>query len=172
MDRPFVNLDELQFEPWDKNFPNTERPPAQFGARKAAIASRLGARKLGYNVTAIDPGKRAFPRHNHRVNEELFLVLEGEGELRVGDTKWPVRKGDVVACPPGGPETAHQFANTSQAQDLVLFCVSTFEATDVVEYPDTGKVSFGVLTPSADGKPQRLLGLFRSSAQVGYWEGE
>jgi hypothetical protein len=39
-------------------------------------------------------------------------VLEGEGEIRIGDAKHPIRKGDFIACPPGGPETAHQIINT------------------------------------------------------------
>jgi hypothetical protein len=47
MERPIVNLDELQFESWIKDFPITERPPPQFDARKAAVDSRIGARKLG-----------------------------------------------------------------------------------------------------------------------------
>ena len=39
---------------------------------------------LHYNLTAVPPGKRAFPFHNHRVNEEMFFILEGTGEVRIG----------------------------------------------------------------------------------------
>jgi uncharacterized cupin superfamily protein len=170
--RPILNLDELTYEPWDKPFSRSDRPPERFAARKASVATRLGAKKLGYNVTSIAPGKRAFPRHNHRVNEEMFLVLEGVGEARIGDATWPIRKGDVIACPPGGPETAHQFVNTSQSDDLVVFCVSTFESTDVVEYPDTNKISFGVLTPGQDGKSNLLRAIFRRGDEAGYWDAE
>src|SRR5205823_1826507 len=108
MKQPFINMDTLEFEPWDKGFPPSEAPPPDYGARVARVSSLLGAKKLGYNVTVLLPGKHAYPRHSHRVNEELFVILDGEGELRVGDDKWPVRRGDIIACPPGGPETAHQ----------------------------------------------------------------
>jgi uncharacterized cupin superfamily protein len=172
MSRPISNLDDLQFEPWDKDFPNNDRPPAAYGARKAAIGARIGAKKLGYNVTAILPGKRAYPRHAHRVNEEAFLILDGEGELRVGNERWPVRKGDVVACPPGGPETAHQFVNTSTTGDLRIFAVSTLESTEIIEYPDSAKVGYGGMFPGPDGKPQFVRGLARRGQDPGYWEDE
>ena len=172
MNRPIVNVDELVFERWDKNFPNTAPPPPTYDAKRADVGKRIGARKLGYNVTRIEPGKRAFPRHNHRVNEEMFLILAGTGELRVGDERWPVRKGDIVACPPGGPETAHQLANTSTSEPLDVLSVSTFESADIVEYPDSGKVGYGALTPGLDGKPQRFGGLSRANQPVDYWDGE
>ncbi|HEY1328213.1 MAG TPA: cupin domain-containing protein [Casimicrobiaceae bacterium] len=172
MERPIVNLDELAYEPWDARFPPDDRPGERYGARRAPVSQRLGARKLGYNVTAILPGKRAFPRHNHRVNEEMFLILEGVGEVIVGESRWPVRKGDVIACPPGARDTAHQIVNTSADGDLVVLCVSTLETPDIVEYPDSGKVGYGGRFAGPDGKPDVMYGLCRDDAKVRYWEGE
>lgn len=173
MERPIVNLDELEYEPWDSGFTNTSRPPERYGARRALIGKRLGARKLGYNVTRILPGKRAYPRHNHRVNEEMFMIVDGEGELRVGDATWPVRKGDIIACPPGGPEAAHQLVNTSTDRELAVFSLSTMELTDVIEYPDSAKVGYGVVSVQPDGKRELLRGMVRrDEAAVDYWEGE
>jgi uncharacterized cupin superfamily protein len=131
----------------------------------------LGAKKLGYNVTRIDPGKAAYPAHNHRINEEMFLVLEGAGELRVGSERFPVRKGGIVACPPSGPETAHQLRNTGTSP-LAVLMISTFEEADVLEYPDSGKTAFGAMTQGADRKPQLLRGIVRNDKQAKYWEGE
>lgn len=172
MNRPIINLDELQFESWEKLFKGMKPPPEGYDARRAGIGRRIGAQKLGYNVMILPPGKRAYPRHSHRVNEEMFLILEGEGELRVGDERWPVRKHDVIACPPGGPETAHQLINTSTSSELRVLSVSTMESPDMIEYPDSGKMSFGGFFPSADGKPQFVRGLMRSGQNVDYWEGE
>ena len=45
------------------------------------------ARKLGYNLTVLPPGKAQCPFHSHRGEEEMFLILEGEGELRFGDQR-------------------------------------------------------------------------------------
>ncbi|HXR87045.1 MAG TPA: cupin domain-containing protein [Stellaceae bacterium] len=60
------------------------RPDQSYEARLGAISTKIGAQKLGYNLTIVPPGKRAFPRHSHRVNEEMFFIIEGEGELIVG----------------------------------------------------------------------------------------
>lgn len=60
----------------------------------------------------VPPGKFQCPFHNHHGEEEMFLIIEGEGELRFGDRRYPIRKHDVIACPPGGPEVAHQIINT------------------------------------------------------------
>jgi uncharacterized cupin superfamily protein len=51
---------------------------------------------------------------DHYAHEEMFVVLEGEGSLRVAGEMLPVRAGDVVFIPPGA-ESPHQFINTSAA---------------------------------------------------------
>jgi uncharacterized cupin superfamily protein len=136
------------------------------------IAPLVGAQKLGYNITAVPAGKRAFPFHNHRVNEEMFFILEGTGEVRIGEAVYPIRAGDVIACPPGGKETAHQIANTGSSE-LRYLAVSTRMTPDIAEYPDSGK--FGVLAefPSgADGKPRTFRFVGREGNAVPYWDGE
>jgi uncharacterized cupin superfamily protein len=56
---------------------------------------------IGYNLTVLPPGKVQCPFHCHHGEEEMFLIIEGEGELRFGDKRYPIRKHDVIACPPG-----------------------------------------------------------------------
>lgn len=166
MTRPILNLDELDLQP--SPLPGPDR----FEARMGRISMLLGAQKLGYNLTVIAPGKAAFPKHNHWANEEVFLVLEGEGEVRIGDARHPLRKGDVLSCPPGGRETAHQIVNTSETE-LKIFAVSTRIAPEIAEYPDSDK--FGVLAeapPGPDGKPRLFRFVSRESASLGYWDGE
>jgi uncharacterized cupin superfamily protein len=117
MSHPIVNLADLELFPLG----NGERYQARIGA----IGKRLGAQQLGYNLTVLPPGKCAFPFHNHRVNEEMFYIVAGQGELRLGDARYPIRAGDVIACPAGGPEAAHQIANTSANTELHFLAVST-----------------------------------------------
>src|SRR6185295_20034336 len=117
MARHIVNIAELEF----RDFGHGDRYQARIGG----IGARLGAQKLGYNLTVLPPGKRAFPFHAHRVNEEMFFVVEGEGEVRVGAARYPIKPGDVIACPAGGAEVAHQIANTSATADLKYLAVST-----------------------------------------------
>jgi uncharacterized cupin superfamily protein len=141
------------------------------GARIGFIGQALGAQKLGYNVTALPPGRRAFQLHCHRVNEEMFFVIEGTGEVRIGTERFPVRAGDVIACPPGGPETAHQIINTGAAE-LRYLAVSTEMSPDICEYPDSGK--FGVLGKVAGegGQPEVFRFLGNKDRSLGYYDGE
>ena len=117
------------------------------------------------------PGKRAFPLHNHQVNEEMFLILEGTGELRFGKETYPVRPGDLIACPPGGTDVAHQIINTGEGEMRYL-AVSTKLSPEVAEYPDSGK--FGLLAELADGEggSRLLLHVGREGECIDYWEGE
>ena len=171
MSRPIINIADVELEPFPPAFAPTGAAAERYAPRMGQIAPKVGTKKLGYNVTAVAPGKRAFPTHNHRVNEEMFFILEGEGELQVGDTVHRVRSGDVVACPPGGPETAHQFVNTGSVE-LKYLAVSTKMSPDIVDYPKTGK--FGVLHEFADasGKPQMFRFVGRRDRGADYWEGE
>jgi uncharacterized cupin superfamily protein len=165
MTRRILNIADIEYQDWGRG--------ERFAAKLGAAASRIGAQKLGYNVTIVPPGKRAFPLHSHRVNEEMFFVLEGEGELRIGAERHALRRGDIVACPPGGPETAHQIINTSPSAELKYLAVSTMLSPEVVDYPDSGK--FGVrlsLPPGADGQPSVFRFLGRADMSLDYWEGE
>jgi uncharacterized cupin superfamily protein len=165
MTRPILNIADIEFRDWGHG--------ENFAARLGAIGPRIGAQKLGYNLTVVPPGKRAFPIHNHYVNEEMFFVLEGEGEIRIGTERHSIRRGDVIACPPGGPDTAHQIINTSPSAELRYLAVSTVMSPEVVDYPDSGKFGMRVELPAgADGQPKTLRFLGRAAMSLDYWEGE
>ena len=131
-----VNLDELEPGLISARLPGA--PPLYDGAAVAPIAPLVGARRLGYNLTVVPPGKAAFPFHNHYGNEEMFFILAGQGELRYGRERHPLRAGDIVACPPGGPDSAHQIRNTSADAELRYLAVSTTRSPDMFHYPDSG----------------------------------
>ena len=165
---PVLNIEDAQYMDFAQmsKAQGTELPRERFGGRMAPLGRPLGARKLGYNVTVVEPGKRAYPFHCHRVNEEMFFIIEGSGEVRFGDKAWPVRRGDVIACPSGGPETAHQLVNAGPGE-LKYLAVSTMLGLDVCQYPDSGK--FAVL----DGfGPSGFRYVGRESSEVDYWDGE
>ena len=172
MTRPIVNIADVEFQPR----PAVAAVPAgaadRFEAKFARIGPLIGARQLGYNITAVPPGKRAFPRHSHRVNEEMFFVLQGTGEVRIGAETFPLRAGDFLACPAGGPETAHQIVNTG-TEELRYLAVSTQRAPEIWEYPDSQK--FGVIAefPAPGADPTTVFRHFgRQVDAVGYWDGE
>jgi uncharacterized cupin superfamily protein len=167
-----LDIDDLELQPRPPAYAPTGAAAERFDARVAFMGPLLGAKKLGYNITAIAPGKRAYPFHNHHINEEMFFVLSGSGEIRIGSETFLIKQGNVIACPCGGPETAHQIINTG-TEELRYLGVSTRLSPDVAEYPDTGR--FGVLAemaPNPDGTPRMLMFLGRESESLKYWEGE
>ena len=106
-DSPIVNLAELALEQYGKG--------GHFAAMLGRVGAKLGTRQIGCTLVVLEPGKRAWPYHLHYAEEELFVVLEGEGTLRYNDGEFPVRAGDVILTPPG-PGTAHQIINTSERE--------------------------------------------------------
>ena len=172
MIKPIINIADIELAPRPPAFAPTGSAVERFDAKTGYIGPRIGAQKLGYNITAVPPGKRGVPFHNHRVNEEMFFVLQGTGEVRVGENTYPIRSGDVIACPPGGTEVAHQIINTG-TEELRYLAVSTKLSPEIVDYPDSGK--FGILAElptGSDGKTQRFVFVGRESNSVNYWDGE
>jgi uncharacterized cupin superfamily protein len=159
MTRPIMNLDDVEFDDIEDN--------GIYTSRRAQIAAHLGARKLGYNLTVLPPGKVQCPFHSHHGVEEMFLILEGEGELRFGGRRYPLRRHDVIACPPGGPDVAHQIINTGTTTMRYL-ALSTLSDVDACEYPDSNKV----LVVSGATDPPRLRGMYRAEDSVDYYERE
>jgi uncharacterized cupin superfamily protein len=156
--KPVINLDELDM---------VLEEDGPFQGRYGVIGERIGAQKLGYNLTVCPPGKKVCPFHNHRVDEEMFLILEGEGLLRFGDKEYPLRKHDVVACPPGGRDVAHQIVNTGKT-DLKYLALSTMAHSEVCEYPDSNKV--GIYVGKHGARDLRLM--FRAEQSVDYFDRE
>jgi uncharacterized cupin superfamily protein len=143
----------------------------KFAAKIGSFGRAIGSTGIGCMLHVVPPGKRAFPYHNHHGMHELFVILDGQGEYRLGKETYPVRAGDVLAAPAGGMETAHQLINTGDTE-LKYLGLSTSVATEVVEYPDSGKFAvtsrFEWANPAAGGI--RFIG--RSENSIGYWDGE
>jgi uncharacterized cupin superfamily protein len=175
MTHPILNIADLDYRSWG-NKPDAQRggtPSERYEAKLGAISGRIGAQKLGYNLTVLPPGKSAFPRHSHHVNEEMFFIVEGNGEVRIGDRRYPIKRGDVIACPPGGPETAHQITNTAASGELKFLAVSTKLSPEIGEYPDSGKIGiFGEFNHKPGEKPYGVRFVTRAGESVDYWEGE
>ena len=128
----------------------------------------IGSTGLGCTVTAIPPGKRAYPFHRHHVIDELFYILSGVGEYRIDDKTLPLRAGDLVAAPAG--REAHQIINTA-AEELRFLAFSTIGEVDVVEYPDTGKIGIGAGIKNADFRTATYKALGHVKP-ADYFEGE
>ncbi len=142
-----------------------------FGATVAPIGKAIGLKRLGCMHVTVEPGKRAFPFHNHLGNDEMFVILEGEGTYRLGKDEYPVKAGDVCGAPRGGPETAHQLINSGTGV-LKYLGISTMRDPEVVEYPDSGKYAAMAVWPGKDFMSAHLRVIGRAEDGLDYWDGE
>lgn len=166
---PITNISNVELKTLPPHILPQGKTAEVYQPRMAWISQSLGAKKLGYNITVLAPGKKAFPAHNHHINEEMFMVLEGHGQIQIGEELHDIKEGDVVACPPGGIESAHQITNTGE-MEMKYLAVSTKESPEVVEYPDSGK--FAILATESPGRevPFRYVG--KEEDCLDYWENE
>jgi uncharacterized cupin superfamily protein len=160
------NLDEA-----DWKIEQQPHSPLYEGVRSASVIGRrvagTVAKKLGASADVVPPGKITCPYHFHYSQEEMFVILEGEGTLRVADQMVPVRAGDVIDIPPG-PEYPHQLINTSNAP-LKYLSISTQETPEICEYPDSGKY---LAYTGMDGPLLQRGRMHRSDTDLDYWDGE
>jgi len=56
----------------------------QVGALTTDLGKQLGARTLGARLWRLEPGK-ASTKHRHAVQEELYVLVEGTGRIRIAD---------------------------------------------------------------------------------------
>jgi uncharacterized cupin superfamily protein len=170
LDHPF-RLEAAQGPPEVKE-PSSLRPPnlvrledlsAVVTAKKTVSRTRrdlgdaVGSRTSGLGHIAVAPGKLSCPPHCHSAEEELFVVLEGEGALLLGDDEYPLKPGHVVARPPG-TGVAHAFRAAERG--LTLLAYGTRRSTDLCYYPRSRKISF------------RGLGVIGRITAADYWDGE
>src|SRR5919198_2438929 len=156
------NMDEANFE-------DMQRAPLYESHCARVIGPGVEgtvARKLGISIDIVPPGKRTCPYHFHYAQEEMFIILQGEGTLRVAGEQIPVHAGDVIAIPPG-PEYPHQLINTSHAP-MKYLSISTQEKPEICEYPDSSKY----LAYARPAGPLVAGGrMHRVDSDLDYWDG-
>jgi len=134
-----------------------ERSHGRVRGVRRDLGRAAGSTRSGLGHVAIAPGARSSPRHCHSVEEELFVVLDGDGVVLLGDDEHPVRAGSVVARPPA-TGVAHAFAAGEHGMTLLAY--GTRDPADMCWYPDSSKVAF------------RGLKVIARVEKLDYWDGE
>ena len=146
--------DELEFD-----------SPSGGDARRGIVRLYDSLRHARANIWRYPPGTRGRP-HRETVQEEIFVVLEGDGTLELTpspnrrgaqEERHDVRRGHVVSRP-AGTRVAHAFR--AGAQGLTLLAYGTRDANDIAYYPRSRKLFF------------RGAGVIARVEHVDYWEGE
>jgi mannose-6-phosphate isomerase-like protein (cupin superfamily) len=106
--------------PW-KEYPN------HFGgalSKPLIQPDTAGSRDLDYRISMYQPMARV-EVHKHKVQEQIYHVLEGEGLMQIDGKAHVVRKHDVIYLPPG---VEHAIENTGLVD--LIFLVVTSPASD------------------------------------------
>jgi uncharacterized cupin superfamily protein len=122
--------------------------------RDAGIAG--GGHPFDVELTRLPSGATNFPFHAHAAQWEVYLILNGTGELRTSEGVCAMAAGDAFVCPPGD---AHQIKNTGP-DELVYYVIADNPPADVSYYPDSNKWTV---------KPQRK---YFTMQEVDYYAGE
>lgn len=149
-----INAAELQYE---------RDSHGRFASEDGEIGLLIGARKLGYRLSRIPPGKAFCPLHWHEQEEEFYYVLEGHPSVRTLRGSLRCNPGDFIAFPTG-KRGAHQLLNESDSPCLVLM-VGGWSQSEVCFYPDSEKVMVDV-----PGSGVSLT--LRTKPELDYYDGE
>jgi uncharacterized cupin superfamily protein len=117
-----------------------------------------GSVTTGLQHIVVAPGRESGPLHCHSLEEEIFVMLEGDGVLVLDDKEeTPVRAGSVVSRP-AGTGVSHLFR--AGGGGLTYLAYGTMEPGDICYYPRSNKINFGGV---------RVIGRIE---KLDYWDGE
>ncbi len=122
------------------------RPSNQMKVANTDLAKQLGGGSLGARLWRLEPGQ-ASTWHRHILTEELYVVLEGAGRMRVGEESLRLEPLSAVLV---GPDEMRQIFNDTGESVLWLVAGAPPEAANTLEM---SKETMATLYP--DG-PQAL----------------
>lgn len=97
--------------------------PGHFGGAYSKMLVRpepSQSRYIDYRISTYQPKAYVEP-HAHRIQEQVYHILEGEGLMVLDDRRQVVRRHDVVFVPPG---VTHAIYNTGLT-DLTFIVVTS-----------------------------------------------
>ncbi len=143
-----VNLREVAADPLER--PRVVRVRRNLGRAAGSVRS-------GIQHVEVAPGKESTAQHCHSLEEEIFVVLEGDGVLVEGEQEIAVEAGHVVS-ERAGTGVAHVFR--AGEQGLTYLAYGMREPGDLCFYPRSSKIAF------------RGLGVMARVERLDYWDGE
>lgn len=129
----------------------------QMGVLNTDLARQLEASELGARLWRLEPGQ-ASTRHRHRRQEELYLLLEGTGRIRIDGELLTLAPRDAVLIE---PVSVRQLFNDTEAEQLWLVVGAPPEPANTLEmseedlrhlYPDGPKALPPELAASPTGE--------------------
>ncbi len=93
------------------------------------LGKQLKASALGARLWRLEPGQ-ASTKHRHLAQEELYVLLEGEGRMRIGEEALTLAPLDALLL---GPDTLRQLFNDTDADQLWLVVGAPPELANTLE---------------------------------------
>ena len=121
------------------------------------VSRAAGSVTTGLQHVVVEPGAESGTLHCHSVEEEIFVILGGDGVLVLDDEETPVTRGHVVSRPPS-TGVAHMFR--AGADGLTYLAYGTRDPADICYYPRSNKIAF------------RGVGVIARLEKLDYWDGE
>jgi uncharacterized cupin superfamily protein len=133
-----------------ENIAEVGTPQAEEGGSFTELGRSAGSVRSSLNWISLDPGRRGPPPHCHSAEEEIFVVLDGEGTLELWPTpgssrlhpdfsyqEHALRPGHVASRRPGT-----RIAHSVKAGDagLTYLGYGTRDTNDVCFYPRSNKI--------------------------------
>jgi quercetin dioxygenase-like cupin family protein len=106
---------------------NRERDAEPFVTKDGStIREYFHSERQSLAEASLEPG-RATQRHYHARSEEIYLVVEGAGELEVDGERREVSSGDAVLIPPGA---WHELTAGPDGVRILCCCVPPYSDAD------------------------------------------
>jgi uncharacterized cupin superfamily protein len=127
------------------------------------VARAAGSVRTGLRYNTVPAGKLNCPPHWHANEHELFVVLEGGGELQLYDNHGEIaethalRAGHCVARPGPGRKLAHALRGGPEGMTYLAYGMR--DPSEIVYYPRSRKAWLGSV-------------MVRLELVDDYWEGE
>jgi mannose-6-phosphate isomerase-like protein (cupin superfamily) len=100
-----------------------DEPPAHYGGAFSKMLVRpepCGSKNLDYRISVYQPRAYVAP-HRHRIQEQVYHILDGEGLMEIEGERTVVRRDDVIFIPAG---VEHAIYNTGMV-DLRFIVVTS-----------------------------------------------
>lgn len=81
-------------------------------------ASSIKAKHFSLGYVVLEPNGGQVPWHNQD-QEEIYMILEGTGEMCVGEERQEIRAGETVYIP---PHEFHQLTNCGDVPLVMIYC--------------------------------------------------
>jgi mannose-6-phosphate isomerase-like protein (cupin superfamily) len=112
--KPFVrNIAEVEWRQFPDHFGGALSKPL-------VMSETAKSKHIDYRISAYQP-MAYVARHSHKVQEQVYHVIEGEGLMEIAGESHVVRKHDFIYLPPG---VEHMISNTGLG-DLVFLVVTS-----------------------------------------------